>query len=675
VPLDVPPTPKGSDAHEEARGAPGEPPPSALPSPASPSVGAERSSDLPRTFVRLEARGVGIPPLVFKQGAHPPFGIRWYGITSLFGHLRGFVSRFIAAESVDSRDWMKPDAPSELLRATVARLTAHNGQAPELGDTLVETLGRPLWIDFVADTGDDRDVSRAVGVMLAADYLLPTPSTASSNGRSVFDERSLPRGELLLMGGDVAYPVATADEIHERLVMPWNEAFRAARGSGTPRVLLGVPGNHDWYDGLDGFGRLFRKRVEERFIADDREKTTRLERRLRKTKGRKVGLVARQLHLDEVSGLVSVTLGALETLRRVFTGRTAKKRRHLTLRGYAPLQEASFFALPLAPGLDLFGIDRQLGQLDFRQRAFFKKRRKERPENAVFVLSADPAVVYGERNDPGAQALAMIRLSLERNRIFFISGDFHHYERRTIGRSCHVIAGGGGAFLHGTRIDRAPMGEPEAAYPDARTSRELALGAPVKLMLGRAGLLVHVAMALVATLALFVARTYASAPMARHCAQASMAVGTMMALYFIAHAGPKRRPIFLLSIPFGAALGLMPFALLSGLPHVLQGGYAGHGAVTFASAVLGSLVFGLYLTVLALLGLEHQQAFTILGHPGFKHFVRLCVHPDGRIEGFVIGKDDMLTEGPPKLVDRFEWTPRPSPSPGRPVQLSTPDVE
>lgn len=622
---------------------------------------AVTESEAPSTshHMRLEPRGEGIAPLVFKQGAHPPFGIRWYGVTSLFGHLRGFVSRFIAAESVDSRDWMRPDSPAALLDAVAKRIDGTAGDTTKA--TLVERLGRPLWIDFAADTGDDRDVSLAVGVMFARDYLLPKPrqgrtATATLQPRDG-DERVLPRGEILMMGGDVAYPVATAEEIHERLVLPWNEALRAAPDRSAPRALLGVPGNHDWYDGLDGFGRLFRKRVGERFIADDREKSTRLERKLRRVKGRKVGLVARQLHLDEVSSLLGVLLAIVEALRRVFTGRTAKKRRHLTLRGYEPLQEASYFALPLARGLDLFGVDRQLSQLDFRQRSFFKRRRREHPKNAVFVLSADPALAYGERNDPGAEALAAIRLSLEKNKIFFLSGDFHHYERREIGASCHVIAGGGGAFLHGTRIDAAPSGPPASAYPDAKTSRELALGAPVKLMLGRAGLLVHAAMALVANLGLFVESTYAGAPFSLRLAQAGMAVGASVALYFIAHAGLRRRPIAALSIPFGAALGLMPFIAHAVLPHVLEGGYAGKTAVVVASAIAGSFVFGLYLTVLALLGLEHQQAFTVLGHPGFKHFVRLCIHPEGRIEAFVIGKDDMLAEGPPKLVDHFEWSP------------------
>jgi hypothetical protein len=73
-------------------------------------------------------------------------------------------------------------------------------------------------------------------------------------------------------------------------------------------------------------------------------------------------------------------------------------------------------------------------------------------------------------------------------------------------------------------------------------------------------------------------------------------------------------------------------------------------------------LFGLYLTVLNLLGIEHQQAFTVLGHPGYKHFVRLCVHPDGKIEGWTIGKDDVFADGPPMLIDQFTWEPGPPPS-------------
>src|SRR3974390_3012146 len=103
---------------------------------------------------RLDPRGARAAPLVFKQGAHPPFAIRWYGATSLIGHFRNFIASAIASESVDSRDWMRPLTPEEMC-AGVARVLGVEDTGTVLG-----SIGRPLWIDWVADTGDDRDVSQ-----------------------------------------------------------------------------------------------------------------------------------------------------------------------------------------------------------------------------------------------------------------------------------------------------------------------------------------------------------------------------------------------------------------------------------------------------------------------------------------------------------------------------------
>ena len=599
------------------------------------------SSTVPPRAVPLEPRGDRPPPLVFRQGAHAPFGIRWYGVTSLFGHLRNFVARAIATESVDSRDWMRPNDPAEL--ASVAASTLGGGEAPP--STLVEALGRPVWVDFVADTGDDRDVSAAVGGMLASTYDVDD----GLGGR-----RILPRGDVLVFGGDVAYPVATADEIYRRLILPWNEQLRRVGASAQRRVVLGVPGNHDWYDGLDGFGRLFRRRIDEPFRADDRDTTSRIGKQLRQRPGRKVGLVARQLHLDEVGGMVGLLVGFLRSVRAFFRGVTIQRRRRLVLRGYVPIQEASYFAMPLAKGLDLWGADRQLGRLDFRQRAYFKRRRKQAPGHAVLFVAGDPAMAYGMRNDPGARMLAACRLSLERDRVLYLAGDFHHYERRTIGESVHVVAGGGGAFLHGTRIAPYPKdaGPPDCVYPDGAACRKLVAQVPLKLTVGRAGLLVHFALALLASIELGAARESTDALVG---AAVLLAALVALALYFVAHQGQGKRFIALIAAPFGVALGLLPMALRLALPNLPW--HAGDGAVIVATAFAGSFVFGAYLATLAVLGLEHQQAFTVLGHPGFKHFVRLCVHPDGRVEAWTIGKDDVLAPGPPLLVDGFEWNP------------------
>lgn len=633
---------------------------SEAPSPPSGGSGSPREEEAPPSStlflppVRLEARGDRPVPLVFRQGAHPPFGIRWYGVTSLFGHLRNFTARAIATESVDSRDWMRPNAPAELLEASLGVLGVHAAPGAE-PTSLVEALGRPVWIDFVADTGDDRDVSAAVGSMLASTY-----DVDDGEGGRLF----LPRGDALVFGGDISYPVATADEIYKRLVLPWNEQLRKALASSRKRVVLGVPGNHDWYDGLDGFGRLFRRSVDEPFRADDKDNTPRLGKQLRKRTGRKVGLVARQLHLDEVGSAYGLLVGFLTSVRAFFKGVGIKRRRRLVLRGYVPVQEASYFALPLAPGLDLFGADRQLGRVDFRQRAYFSQWRKKHADRAVLFVAGDPALAYGLRNDPGWRMLGACRLSLERDRVLFLAGDFHHYERRTIKRSMHVIAGGGGAFLHGTRIGPYPAetGDPDAAYPSGAASRTLVAQVPLKLAIGRAGWLVHLALGVLASLELGAYRSGTSALVAT-----SMLLSLLLAtaLYFVAHQGHGKREIAMLAVPFGVVLGVLPMALrlsVAQLPAM-----AGDTAVILATAFGGAFVFGLYLMLLAVFGLEHQQAFTVLGHPGFKHFVRLCVHPDGRVEGWTIGKDDMLADSPPLLVDRFEWKPG-SPEP-RPADM------
>ena len=81
-------------------------------------------------------------------------------------------------------------------------------------------------------------------------------------------------------------------------------------------------------------------------------------------------------------------------------------------------------------------------------------------------------------------------------------------------------------------------------------------------------------------------------------------------------------------------------------------------AVLGGGGAMGGL-FGGYLALLTLLGYENMQAFTVLDHPGFKHFVRLRVRADGLgIDGWCIGAADPLGAGSePVLVDHFTWRP------------------
>ena len=384
--------------------------------------------------------------------------------------------------------------------------------------TLVEALGRPVWIDFVADTGDDRDVSAAVARILFREY-----EVCEGDGT-----RSLPRGEVLLMGGVTAYPVATADEIHARVIVPWNETLKTLEGPhlevpqsrrasrpdhGPRRVLLGIPGNHDWYDGLDGFARMFRRSAEPVAEGDadppsrKRRRPRGIKLRLRSKEGRKTGFVARQFHLDEVGGLVGIIITLSKSVRAFLKGVGVSRRKRLVLQGYEPVQESSYWTLPVAPKLELWGVDRQLGRLDFRQQSYFRARRKAMPRHTHRLRRARPCRrVRGTLRARRADAVLLQARRWIRTASFTSAETCITTSADPSGDSLHVIAGGGGAFLHGTRISTSPCGPAAFAYPNAAMTRALVAQVPVKLMLGHGGLLVHAALALIASLELGASR-------------------------------------------------------------------------------------------------------------------------------------------------------------------------
>ncbi len=600
-------------------------------------AGAVAKESSPRRTIAprpLAPRGDVPAPLVFHRGARAPFAVRWFGVTSLYGHARNFAATAIASEQIDSRDWMRPEQANETLKTVLATLGGN-----ENATTLAAGLGRDVWIDFVADTGDDRDVSTAVAKMIFAEYEL--------------DGRTLPRGDVLLFGGDTAYPVASADEIYRRLIQPWNEVLQKLDDDGKPRVLVGIPGNHDWYDGLDGFGRLFRRSATTGDHGEDQSPGSRTaEEPLRLTSTRPAGVVARELHLDEIGGLLKIVAQLARSIRALWKGPPPVRRKRLALDGYTAVQQCSYFTLPLAPDLDVYAVDRQLGRLDFRQRTFFRQRREEAPNARVVFVAPDPAIAFGERWDLGARMLTGCLLRLDEDRILYLTGDMHHYERRAVGRSLHVIAGGGGSFLHGTRIRLGPGGPPAAEYPTGAMSRRLVAQVPIKLMVGGAGFIVHIAFALIASLEL-------GASLRGTTALVTMALvmSAVLAIGFFVNASHKRRKgwqIAVAAVPFGVGLGLLPMALRLSLPQLVPE-IPGDTLVIVVYAFLGALGFGLFLMTIAIVGLEHQQAFSVLSHPGYKHFVRMCVHADGGIEAWTIGKDDPIADGAPVLVDRFEW--------------------
>jgi hypothetical protein len=101
-----------------------------------------------------------------------------------------------------------------------------------------------LWLDYAADLGDGWNSTYAIASLLAKEKL-------SLHGEE------LPRGRLLVMGGDEVYPTATREEYRNRLWGPYRAALPWVKDETKVPHLFAIPGNHDWYDGLTSFLRLF----------------------------------------------------------------------------------------------------------------------------------------------------------------------------------------------------------------------------------------------------------------------------------------------------------------------------------------------------------------------------------------------------------------------------------
>ena len=119
-------------------------------------------------------------------------------------------------------------------------------------DDIYDYSNQPeLWIDYIADTGSGWNPTYAVAYH-AAQSTLKIESKQTDGSTATEETR---RGSILVFGGDQVYPVANRKSYRERLVEPFEAALRWTNPP-HPRVFA-IPGNHDWYDSLVSFTRLF----------------------------------------------------------------------------------------------------------------------------------------------------------------------------------------------------------------------------------------------------------------------------------------------------------------------------------------------------------------------------------------------------------------------------------
>lgn len=115
-------------------------------------------------------------------------------------------------------------------------------------DADYSTHAGDFWLDFVADLGDGFDATYTIARLLAEPALKVNVDDTP---------QGLPRGNVLVMGGDQVYPTATRDQYRDHFVGPYTAALPTILDEPNAPCLFAIPGNHDWYDGLTSFMRLF----------------------------------------------------------------------------------------------------------------------------------------------------------------------------------------------------------------------------------------------------------------------------------------------------------------------------------------------------------------------------------------------------------------------------------
>lgn len=551
--------------------------------------------------------------------------------------------------------------------------------------------GGDFWFDFLADSGDGWNPTYAMARLVAEDTLKPAGS-----------DEPLSRGRILILGGDQVYPTASREEYRHRFIGPFEEAYapggarRWPDKDGERPDLYAIPGNHDWYDGLNSFFGLFCRRR-----------------------------VAR----DEID------LG-ISRQGKVIGGRRTRQTR-------------SYFAIQLPGGWWVWGTDSQLeGYIDQPQIDYFQHAAAHwmAPNSKLILCVADPAWAYVDPRDPDKKfesfsylerlaGLARKPLSKDKQETsmghelkLVLTGDSHHYCRYEEDDRSYIVCGGGGAFLHpthhlkdksfkyrfpkpgedarGSQTGSGSGGPPPAdanehRFPrhfhiarDADGSEALFPDRKASWWLGTKNLLfpilnptfvgvLLIAYALFAWILDFNARIAGYGTLADGLRQVTIrdAMGIYVSLlvtspwplilmlialggyyYFADSPTSTARRILMgflhsaaqtllvtltLVLAIRATEGLIPWPKWDSLGSTVL-------AVT-ASAIVSGLVFGAYLLVsLNLFGRHPNEGFSSLRIEGFKSFLRLRIDGDGRLTIYPVGlekvpKDDGRTLKNPTL--------------------------
>ena len=548
-------------------------------------------------------------------------------------------------------------------------IAAANAIAPAPPDAKLDYSNHvgEFWFDYLADTGDGWNPTYAMARLVSADAL-PDPLG------------TLPRGRLLVLGGDQVYPSASRTEYARRFREPFDEACKPGgtplweeRAEGAPH-LYALPGDHDWHDGLNAFFGLFCRR------------------------------------------------------RTPLPGALGLARDGAVIAGRETRQTRSYFALKLPHNWWLWGTDSQMeGYIDQPQIDYFSHVATSwmDPASKLILCVAEPVwenAVTGRIDDRYRSFNYLERLAglarhpqtdepMGHQLKLVLTGDSHHYSRfvedgATAARH-YITCGGGGAFTSathqlGTRSIPSEYpppggvgpkgnyprtfrigGDGGARYPAARTSRHLGWRNLAFPFLNRQFtlLLAGIFLALNWILAFNASATgrgdFATLLRQGDFGEALGAYGrlvllsppvpVLLGLLLIAAwalADARDKPWLRILLGVGHALAHFAAAAVASVlvvrlvGHWWDGGW-GSAAVLVAAAVASGLasafVLGLYfIFAMNILKRQTGYGFSALKIQGYKSFLRLRIARDGTLTVHAIGlervpKDDGETLDNPPL--------------------------
>ncbi len=523
----------------------------------------------------------------------------------------------------------------------------------------LEEVGGPhgFWLDFLADTGDGFHATYAIAYLLGQRQL-PVKGTAP-----------LPRGQLLVMGGDQVYPIPSAEAYDDRLRGPFRAALPEV-APGEPRpTIYALPGNHDWYDGLTAFFRIFAGLATT--VGGWQTKQQRSYFAIRLPQNWWLfALDAQQgAHIDDPQ---------LEYFHTVIADQFEEGDRIILCTPEPAWVEGQF-------------TDNEYSAVDY----FMRK-----------VIDATGQQQWLSEKRPGSGATPRTMTVP-----LMLSGDWHHYARYestdSVGDPRQLItSGAGGAYLYGThRLPRTmtvpppnmrpPKSTVERKYrlkkrfPSGSRSFWLGLGAPVRLPVRNPTFILL--LGLLQCLLLF---TRQRSPGGLDFGViATGGIFFLMALFFAAGLTTHRHwgRILILTVLHTLAqirLGRLALPVYQHFPqvdlsfwhpHTARGRWlfhvtsvtldVGHDILRYvaygiAAGIISAVVVAIYLIVASLFGLNFNELFSSQRIEGYKGFLRMHIAPDGSLTIFSIGLRRVRRIGPSFI--RWHWKADPNGAPTDP---------